>query len=137
MTHLLSTADVSQFRVEKSVIERYFSTLNQGQFQETATLFAADGALFPPFDEPVIGRTAIVSYLKREAEGIHIDPRRFAFESLADRKIQAQVRGRVQMLVFEVNVGWVFVFNAQGEIEQVRVNLLASLEELFHLRSPK
>ncbi len=137
MTHLLSTADVSQFGVEKSVVERYFSTLNQGQFQETATLFAADGVLFPPFDDPVIGQEAIVSYLRREAEGIHIDPKQFSFEPLTDCNVQAQVRGRVRMLVFEVNVGWVFLLNARGEIEQVRVNLLASLEELFHLRSPK
>ncbi|WP_416670890.1 ketosteroid isomerase family protein [Egbenema bharatensis] len=135
MTHPLLVDDVSRFSVEKLVIERYFSMLNQGQFQDTAALFAADGVLFPPFDEPVVGQAAIVAYLNQEAEGMHITPKRFAFEVLPDRQIQVQVGGQVRLLVFEVSVSWVFVVNAQGKIEQVRVNLLASLEELLHLRS--
>jgi hypothetical protein len=135
MTHLLFAQDVSQFGVERSVVERYFSTLNQGRFQETADLFAVDGVLFPPFDEPVSGREAIVSYLHKEADGMEITPQKFNCKPTTNGITQVQVRGRVKVLVFEVQVGWDFLLNSQTEIEQVRVNLLASLEELLHLRS--
>jgi hypothetical protein len=140
MTHPLLVDDavideVFQFSVEKAVIERYFSTLNQAQFQEAATLFDENGMLFPPFDEPVSGQKAIASYLLKEADGIQIMPQQFIFEPTTDGKLQVRVRGRVKMIVFEVNVGWIFLLNSQIKIEQVRVNLLASLEELLHLRS--
>jgi Nuclear transport factor 2 (NTF2) domain len=125
----IAIADLSQ-----PVISEYFATLNAGDFQATAALFADDGALQPPFETPIVGAEAIAAYLSAEAKGFVLQPQQVTAQPLADGSTELQVGGRVQTPLFSVHVGWRFVLNSQQEICFLRVKLLASLEELVRLR---
>jgi len=117
-------------------ITTYFARLNQEDYEGMAQLFAANGILFPPFEEPVIGPDAIAQYLKTEAVGMRAYPKtQQALEFLPQEQVQPiLVRGKVQLPLFSVNVAWDFAVNGDGKIQSVRVDLLASLEELVGLR---
>jgi hypothetical protein len=117
-----------------ATIEQYFVLLNAGQFDEVAALFATEGVLYPPFDDGLVGPEAIAVYLKAEAKGMQLQPRRMIYESLPTGEVQFQVNGKVQTPLFGVNVTWYFVINARNEILSVGVKLLAALEELLHLK---
>jgi hypothetical protein len=118
----------------EKTLERYFQTFNEGQFADTAQLFAADGQLLPPFEEPIVGPEAIHRYLQQEAEGMQAFPK--AVEILADasRDRGFIVRGQVTAIVFKVNCAWIFELTDQEQIASVRVKLLASMQELLNLR---
>ena len=120
--------------ISESVVLRYFETLNAGNFSATASLFALEGALHPPFEEPVVGREAIVAYLRAEAEGMTLYPRQGIVETLEDNQIRVEIQGKVKTLVFSVNVAWQFILTPDREILHVQVKLLASLQELLKLR---
>lgn len=120
--------------VTEPVIARYFETLNAGEFEATSALFAAEGKLKPPFEEPVVGSEAIAAYLQAEANGMKLSPTKGTIETLEDGNTQIQVSGSVQTAFFIVNVGWLFILNPEREILHVTVKLLASLQELVNLR---
>jgi hypothetical protein len=114
---------------------RYFEALNAGDFGATAALFAIDGALHPPFEDPVVGREAIAAYLQQEAQGLQLYPQREEMRHYVEGNLlQLRVVGRVQTPLFGVNVAWKFVLNPQQEIVYVAVELLASLQELLKYR---
>lgn len=117
------------------VISQYFETLNAGNFEATAALFASDGVLHPPFESAVVGRDAIVTYLETEARGLRLFPMHQTIEATDTDTIQCRVTGKVQTPLFGVNVGWFFVFNRNSEILSVEVKLLAALEELLTLKT--
>ena len=119
---------------ETAVVRQYFSAFNRSEFDTVTALFAESGSLYPPFEPPVVGREAIAVYLAREADGMQASPQRVEASPLEDGRILVDVRGKVTALVFKVNVSWQFVLTASGEIESVRVDLLASLEELLKIR---
>ena len=119
--------------LNEPVISNYFQTLNAGEFQATAALFAKDGALQPPFETAIVGAAAIVAYLEAEARGLMLQPQRVTVHTLADGCTEYQVGGRVKTPLFSVNVGWRLVLSPQKQICLARVKLLASLEELFKL----
>lgn len=102
---------------------------------ETAALFTESGTLLPPFAQPVVGRTAIANYLETEAQGMQIDPLQVCFSRSTDQQVQAEITVKLHTPLFKVNVAWTFLLNSEAQIETVRVKLLASLQELFHLRS--
>lgn len=116
-------------------VERYFESFNAGDFDTTAALFAADGQLQPPFESAIVGVDAIAQYLKAEAEGMQAYPQELAVEPSTDITRRVVVRGGVQAIVFKVNAAWIFDLNKNGEIQSVRVKLLASMQELLGLRS--
>lgn len=131
----LATQPASLLRLEP-VIEAYFSTFNRHQFSRTASLFAADGRLIAPFEEvPIIGPAAIQTYLEQEAADMVATPKILESDPLADGKRQVRVKGNVKASVFIVNVAWTYRLNADNQIEQVEVKLLASLQELVGLQS--
>ena len=117
------------------VVHRYFETLNCGDFEATANLFAVDGVLNAPFEDPIVGRGAIALYLEAEAKGMQLEPQQAVIETLEDANIKIQVSGKVQTRLFGVKVGWLFILNSEGEIVAVTVKLLASTQELLNLRS--
>lgn len=120
--------------VTEPIILRYFETLNAGDFTTTANLFAADGELNAPFEEAIIGRDAIVSYLATEAKGMKLQPRQGVAEALEDDRTKVSVAGKVHTSIFSVNVAWQFILTADREIASVKVKLLASPQELLKLR---
>jgi hypothetical protein len=122
---------------QEATVDRYFQTFNEGNFDATASLFAVDGKLQPPFEEPIVGIEAIRAYLKQEAAGMRAFPHEHEAAMVGDDRSQIVVRGQVSAIVFKVNCAWMFDLNAAGEIEYVRVKLLASMQELFNLRPDK
>ena len=128
------TDDSFSFTNQTAAIESYYATLNQEKFELTASLFSKQGQLIPPFDAPVIGKQAIANYLKQEAADMSLNPVSETSQLLANGQTNVEVRGKVSTSTFSVNVVWNFLLSAEGEIDLVKVNLLASLQELMHLR---
>jgi hypothetical protein len=127
------TVDLSPAVAAYPVLERYFSSLNQGNYATTAGLFAENGVLYPPFESGIVGPAAIEAYLGREALGMKLHPKSVQSLDTGDTRT-LEVRGRVQALIFQVNVRWLFELGPEDTLQSVTVELLASLEELLHLR---
>jgi hypothetical protein len=109
----------------KSVVELYFAMLNLGLFTETAKLFAPDGVLYPPVEEPVAGRSAIAHYLHNQLDGMQLEPLHHQLQILCNGLTQIQVVGKAKLCPFGIDVLWIFWLNAQAEIEQLWVNLIS------------
>jgi Nuclear transport factor 2 (NTF2) domain len=120
--------------IAEPAILDYFQTLNAGEFEQTAALFADAGTMYPPFEAPVVGRDAIATYLQTEAQGMQLYPRQGIVQQLEDGQFQVQVAGKVQTPLFGVNVSWLFLLNPAREITAATIKLLASPQELLHLR---
>jgi ketosteroid isomerase-like protein len=116
------------------MIEQYFQALNSENFQAAADLFAADGVLYPPFHQGVVGRDAIVHYLQEEAKGVKLFPDHYSSPSLKSGSPEYIVTGKVQTSLFHVNASWQIILNADSELQSVKVKLLASLAELMNLQ---
>ena len=129
-----STTDLAIEGITEPVVLRYFETMNAGDYEATAALFADTGVMHPPFEEPIAGQDAIATYLKAEAKGMQLLPTKGIAETLEDDQTQIQVAGKVQTPVFGVNVSWIFVLNSEREILSARIKLLASPQELLSLR---
>lgn len=130
----VSTTDLTIEGITESVVLRYFETMNAGDYEATAALFADTGVMQPPFEDPIEGREAIASYLEAEAKGMKLSPRKGIAETLEDDQTQIQVTGKVQTSVFGVNVSWIFILNPAQEILFTKIKLLASPQELLSLR---
>ncbi len=129
-----STTDISIEGITEPVVLRYFETMNAGDYQATAALFAEMGALYPPFEKAIEGQEAIATYLEAEAKGMQLSPREGIAEANLNDQTQIQVSGKVQTPWFGVNVSWIFVLSPQQEILSTRIKLLASPQELLSLR---
>lgn len=115
--------------ISHPTILQYFETLNAGDFEATSELFGADGAMQPPFENPIVGSDAISAYLKKEAPGLTALP-----QAGISTDPDYQVNGRVQMPMFGVNVTWYFTLNSIDQFTFVRIKLNASPQELVKLR---
>lgn len=120
--------------ISEPTILRYFETLNAGEFEATAALFASDGIMHPPFESGVVGAQAIAHFLQQEAQGIRACPSEGILETLENGQIQVQVSGKAQTSWCGVNVLWLFILNQQRQIIYTKIKLLASPQELLSLR---
>ncbi len=134
-TRPIITSSIKIAGITKPTVLRYFETLNAGDFEATANLFAEDGVLHAPFEEPIIGSSSIATYLKTEARGMQLEPQQGVSQILEDGNVEVQVSGRVQTSAFGINVAWLFLLNSDQKILSVTVKLLASPQELLNLRS--
>jgi hypothetical protein len=126
-----------EFQIEgitETNVLRYFETLNAGEFEATAALFAIDGVMRPPFESDIVGTDAIAAYLKQEGQNIKAYPKTGIAEALENATIQVQVTGKAQTSWCSVNVLWLFILNQQGQISYTKIKLLASPQELLSLR---
>ena len=129
--------------IYENTIHEYFMRLNNGEFMETAQLFAEQGCLNPPFEKSILGKEAIARYLEKEAKGMKFCPERgeiLTKVGLADPlehsdRTQYHIQGKVKTNFFTVNVSWSIELNAIKEIMAVDVKLLASIDELLSFRS--
>ena len=135
MNQTILIANTAAVSAINPVVQRYFETLNCGDFEATANLFAAEGVLNAPFEDPIVGVGAIALYLEAEAQGMQLEPQQAIIETLEDGNLEIKVSGKVQTPLFGVKVGWLFVLNPLGEMVSVTVKLLASTQELLSLRS--
>ncbi|BAY77433.1 nuclear transport factor 2 [Nostoc linckia NIES-25] len=130
----------SEFQIQgitETSVLRYFETLNAGEFDRTAALFAEDGVMHPPLESDIVGCDAIAAYLKEEAQNIKAYPNTGISDTLENGTIQVQVTGKAQTSWCGVNVLWIFILNQQQQILYTRIKLLASPQELLSLRSQK
>jgi hypothetical protein len=134
-TRPIITSSIKIAGITKPTVLRYFETLNAGDFDATANLFAEDGVLHAPFEEPIIGSSSIATYLKTEARGMQLEPQQGVSEILEDGNVEVQVSGRVQTSAFGINVAWLLLLNSDQKLLSVTVKLLASPQELLNLRS--
>ena len=134
-TRPIITSSIKIAGITKPTVLRYFETLNAGDFDGTANLFADDGVLHAPFEAPIMGSISIATYLKTEARGMQLEPQQGVSEILEDGNVEVQVSGRVQTSAFGINVAWLFLLNSDQKILSVTVKLLASPQELLNLRS--
>ncbi|MCU0549934.1 MAG: ketosteroid isomerase family protein [Leptolyngbya sp. Prado105] len=116
--------------ISHSTILKYFETLNAGEFEATSELFAPEGAMQPPFESAMVGRDAIVQYLRKEASGLTALPQ----AGSAVTETDYQIAGKVQMPMFGVNVTWYFTIDADDKIAFTRIKLNASPQELVNLK---
>ncbi|MEG4486549.1 nuclear transport factor 2 family protein [Microcoleus sp. D2_18a_B4] len=136
-TRPIITSSIKIAGITNPTVLRYFETLNAGDFDATANLFADDGVLHAPFEEPIMGSSSIATYLKTEARGMKLEPQQGVTQILEYGNVEVQVSGRVQTSAFGVNVGWLLLLNSDQKILSVTVKLLASPQELLNLRSHK
>jgi hypothetical protein len=122
--------------VTEPTILNYFTTLNAGEFTQTAALFAEDGLMYPPFESAIIGQDAIASYLDKEAQEIKAYPQQGISENLPDHHTQIQVTGKAETSWCGVNVLWLFILNQNKQIIEAKIKLLASPQDLLCLRPP-
>lgn len=129
-----SSVDTTIEGITEPTVLRYFETMNAGDWEATAALFAADGVLKAPFESPFVGRDAIAAYLQQEAQGMKLEPSQGIAQTLDNEQIEVQVSGKVQTSWCGVNVSWLFVLNQQQEIAAATVKLLASPQELLNMQ---
>ncbi|MFN9558048.1 MAG: ketosteroid isomerase family protein, partial [Dolichospermum sp.] len=117
--------------VTEPTILNYFTTLNAGEFTQTAALFAEDGLMYPPFESAIIGQDAIATYLDKEAQDIKAYPQQGISENLPDDHTQIQVTGKAETSWCGVNVLWLFILNRNKQIIEAKIKLLASPQDLL------
>ncbi|TAF06970.1 MAG: nuclear transport factor 2 family protein [Nostocales cyanobacterium] len=122
--------------ITEPTILRYFTTLNAGDFINTAALFTKDGVMYPPLESAVVGLDAIATYLEQEAQDIKAEPHQEVQENLDHNHIQIQVTGKAHTSWCSVNVLWLFILNPKREILEAKIKLLASPQDLLSLRPP-
>ena len=121
--------------ITEPTILRYFEALNGSDFEATAALFAADGAMYPPFESAVVGRDKIFAYLQQEAQSMKLEPHQGISQALDDGQIHVQIIGKVQTSWCGVNASWLFVLDQhRQEIIAVTIKLLASPQELLSMQ---
>jgi hypothetical protein len=124
--------------VDNYTVLSYIDNMNAFDFNSASALFAAEGALQPPFQMPVVGPAAILNYMREECVGLKMLPERGVEEAIDDGYTQVKVTGKVQTPWFGANVGmniaWRFLLDPQGKIFFVAIDLLASPKELLNLR---
>ncbi len=127
-------SQIKPFEAIDTVIQRYFETLNHGEFDQTAALFAENGVLYPPFEDGIVGQAAIAQYLHTEARSMTLIPERFQAISVTETVRQVEVFGVVKLPLFRVQVGWCFMIDDQLGICSVGIKLFASLQELWTMQ---
>lgn len=124
--------------VDNYTVLSYIDNMNAFDFTSAVNLFAEEGALQPPFQAPVVGKAAILTYMREECAGLKMLPERGVVEPIEDGYTQIKVTGKVQTPWFGASVGmniaWRFLLDAQGKIFFVAIDLLASPQELLNLR---
>jgi Orange carotenoid protein, N-terminal/Nuclear transport factor 2 (NTF2) domain len=123
--------------IDNATVLSYINNMNANDFGAVIELFAADGALQPPFQKPIVGRDAVFRYLQEECQNLKLMPERGTVEAAEGNFNQIKVTGRVQTPWFGANVGmnmaWRFLLDPQGKIFFVAIDLLASPKELLNL----
>jgi hypothetical protein len=123
--------------VDNPTVLSYINNMNANDFTAVIDLFAADGALQPPFQRPIVGKEAVFRYLQEECQNLKLIPERGTNEPADGNFNQIKVTGKVQTPWFGANVGmnmaWRFLLDPQGKIFFVAIDLLASPKELLNL----
>ena len=121
----------------KLIVDNYFSSINREDFATTVSLFAEEGKLLAPFEEPIIGTEAIASYLAEEAKGMKLFPQQIISLSTENNTQEIQVTGKVTTSFFSVNVAWFFILSDGEYASENLLQLLKRCEECYQIASVK
>ncbi|MBE9060559.1 orange carotenoid-binding protein [cf. Phormidesmis sp. LEGE 11477] len=123
--------------VANDTVLKYMNNLNANDFDALLELFAADGALQPPFRKPIVGKEAILKFFREECQNLKLIPERGTEEAPEDGYTPIKVTGKCQTPWFGaavgMNIAWRFLLNPDGKIFFVAIDLLASPKELLNL----
>ncbi|MCF2150260.1 orange carotenoid-binding protein [Desmonostoc muscorum LEGE 12446] len=123
--------------IDNLTVLSYMENMNAFDFEAAVALFAEDGALQPPFQEPVIGHESILTYMREECYGLKLIPETGVSEPAEAEFTRIKVTGKVQTPWFGesvgINLAWRFLLNPQDKIFFVAIDLLASPQELLNL----
>jgi Orange carotenoid protein, N-terminal/Nuclear transport factor 2 (NTF2) domain len=122
---------------DNATVLSYMNNMNANDFDALIELFAADGALQPPFQRPIVGKEAVLRFFREECQNLKLLPERGIIEPADDNYTQIKVTGKVQTPWFGAGVGmnmaWRFLLTPDNKIFFVAIDLLASPKELLNL----
>jgi len=134
---MASRTQVTIAGITHPTVLSYIDNMNANDFEAAANLFSPDGALQPPFQKPIMGREAILTYMREECQRLKLMPEHGVVESQEEGYTPIKVTGKVQTPWFGSSVGmnivWRFLLNPEGKIFFVAIDLLASPKELLKL----
>lgn len=123
--------------IDNLTVLSYMENMNAFDFEAAVALFTQDGALQPPFEEPIVGQEKILAYMREDCYGLKLIPEQGVSEPGSGEFTQIKVTGKVQTPWFGggvlINVAWRFLLNPEGKIFFVGIDLLASAQELLNL----
>ncbi len=123
--------------IDNSTVLSYMENMNAFDFEAAVALFTEDGALQPPFEEPIVSQEKILVYMRDDCYGLKLMPERGVSEPAEGDFTQIKVMGKVQTPWFGgsvvINVAWRFLLNPEGKIFFVAIDVLASAQELLNL----
>lgn len=136
-TEMANRTQVKIESVSHPTVLGYINNMNANDFEAAVNLFASNGALQPPFQKPIIGREAILAYMREECQGLEMMPERGIVEAVEEEYTPIKVTGKVQTPWFGdsvgMNIAWRFLLDPEGKIFYVAIDLLASPKELLKL----
>lgn len=116
--------------ITNSTVLEYLSNMNANDFDAVADLFVAGGALQPPFQLPIVGRTEIRRYLEAECQNIKILPDQGLVSYQDDQLTRMRVTGKMQTPWSGdrsgLDMAWRFSLDAQNKISLVAIDLMSS-----------
>ncbi len=123
--------------IKNATVLSYMENMNAFDFPAAVALFVEDGALKPPFEEPIVGQENILTYMREDCYGLKLKPERGVSKPTEEGFTQVKVTGKVQTPWFgdsvDISVAWRFLLNPEGKIFFVGIDLLASPQELLNL----
>jgi Orange carotenoid protein, N-terminal/Nuclear transport factor 2 (NTF2) domain len=123
--------------ITNATVLSYMENMNAFDFPAAVALFVADGALKPPFQEPIVGHQRILDYMHAECYGLKLLPEQGISEPADGGFTQIKVTGKVQTPWFGdsvgINLAWRFLLDGENRIFFVGIDLLASPQELVNL----
>jgi hypothetical protein len=123
--------------IKNATVLSYMEDMNACDFPAAVALFVADGALKPPFQEPIVGHQSILDYMHQECYGLKLLPEQGVSEPAEGGFTQIKVTGKVQTPWFGdsvgINLAWRFLLDRENKIFFVGIDLLASPQELVEL----
>jgi Orange carotenoid protein, N-terminal/Nuclear transport factor 2 (NTF2) domain len=123
--------------IKNATVISYMEDMNAFDFPAAVALFVADGALNPPFQEPIVGHDSILDYMHKECYGLKLLPEQGVSEPADGGFTQIKVTGKVQTPWFGdsvgINLAWRFLLDGENKIFFVGIDLLASPQELVEL----
>ena len=120
--------------IQSQTICNYFLMLNENNFEGFAALFSTDGLLFPPFESAIVGKDAISQYLQTTGIDVKAFPECGTVQLGNDGITAYQISGNVKTSYFTVNVIWIIELNTEQQIVSAKIKLLATLQDLLHLK---
>lgn len=123
--------------IKNVTVLSYMENMNAFDFPAVVALFLEDGALKPPFREPIVGHQRILDYMHSDCYGLKLLPELGVSEPAEGRFTQIKVTGKVQTPWFGdsvgINLAWRFLLDREDRIFFVGIDLLASPQELVNL----